>query len=594
MSRIVSIFLIASFLLLLSEGIFAQQKKEWLTRFEQTQGQETVTYQEGIAYLEKLAQAYPEIQLMTYGTTDSGFPLHLVVFSEDKNFNPKDLQAQEKLIFMVNNAIHPGEPDGVDATLMLLRDIAQKKELKKLLKNTVLIAIPFYNIGGVLNRNTNSRANQNGPLSYGFRGNARNLDLNRDFIKADSKNALAFMEIFQTWQPDVFLDNHVSNGADYQYVMTYLATQPDKLGGDMGKYLRKDFIPNLNQKMTDKKQAMTPYVNVFGRTPEPEGFAGFYDSPRYTSGYTTLFHTLGFISETHMLKPYPARVEATYQLMQSFLEILDTEGKQIKALRKAQAQATIEQNSFALDWKVRRDTSSTLLFRGYEAEKIPSKVTTGDRLKYYTDRPFTKEIPFYEFYQPTLIVEKPIAYIIPQAWQEIIDLLKRNGVQMKRLSQDQNLDLEAYHITDFKTRAQPYESHYGHYQTEVEKSSQTISLRKGDYVVFTNQVSNRYIIETLEPQAIDSFFNWNFFDSILQQKEGYSSYVFEDIAEELLKNDASLREKFNQKLKEDEEFAKDADSQLYFIYQNSPYSEKEYNRYPIFRLEKKSKILLGE
>lgn len=570
---------------------FAQQKSEWLTKFEQTQGQETLTYSEGIAYLEKLAGAYPEIKLLTYGTTDSGLPLHLVIFSEDKNFEPEDLQAQGKLIFMVNNAIHPGEPDGVDATMMLLRDLAQKKSLQKLLKNTVLIAIPFYNIGGALNRSAYSRANQNGPLSYGFRGNARNLDLNRDFIKADSKNALAFTEIFQTWKPHVFLDNHVSNGADYQYVMTYLATQPDKLGGGLGNYLRNEFIPHLNQQMNDKKQPMTPYVNVFGRTPEPEGFAGFYDSPRYTSGYTTLFHTLGFISETHMLKPYPARVQATYQLMQSFLEILATEGEKIKALRAKQAQDAISQNEFVLDWQVRRDTSSVLLFRGYEATRTPSKVSTGQRLKYHPDKPFTKEIPFYEFYKPSISIQKPIAYLIPQAWHKVIDLMKRNDVEMKQLSQDQIIDLDAYYITDFKTRTQPYESHYVHYQTEVEKKKQSIFLRKGDYVIFTNQSSNRYIIETLEPQAIDSFFNWNFFDSILQQKEGYSSYVFEDLAEELLKNDATLRKKLKEKIDTDEAFAKNPDSQLYFIYQNSPYFEKEYMRYPIFRLEENINIL---
>ncbi len=562
------------------------QDNEWITKFEQTQGRTTVTYQEGMAYLQKLAQAYPEIELLTYGTTDSGLPLHLAIFSANQNFNSAALHAQGKTVLMVNNAIHPGEPDGVDATLMLLRDLVQQPNLKKLAENTVLITIPFYNVGGALNRSAYSRANQNGPESYGFRGNARNLDLNRDFIKADSKNVLAFMEIFQQWQPEVFLDNHVSNGADYQYVMTYLATQPDKLGGVMGSYLRDSFIPALNQAMTKKNQPMTPYVNVFGRTPAPEGFAQFYDSPRYTSGYTTLFHTLGFISETHMLKPFAERVKATYHLMQSMLEILAKEGAAIKQLKQTQAQATIRQKTFALDWEVRRDTTTTIAFKGYEAATVPSKVTTGQRLKYDPNKPFTAEIPFYAFYKPTVIVEKPEAYLIPQAWHRVIDLLQHNGITLKRLTQDQSIEVTIYYISDYKTRNQPYEGHYLHYQTAVEKRTQTINFRKGDYIAFTNQIGNRYLVETLEPQGVDSFFNWNFFDGILQQKEGYSNYVFEEIAEDLLKKDKVLNELFKKKLSEDAEFAKNPAQQLYFIYQNSSYYEKEHNRYPIFRLER--------
>ncbi len=568
------------------------QNNQWITKFEQTQGKETVTYEEGIAYLQKLAQTYPEIELQTYGTTDSGQPLHLAVLSANQNFNPTALHAQGKAVLMVNNAIHPGEPDGVDATLMLLRDLVQNPALKKLTENTVIISIPFYNVGGALNRSAFSRANQNGPASYGFRGNARNLDLNRDFIKADSKNAWTFMEIFQQWQPEVFLDNHVSNGADYQYVMTYLATQPDKLGGVMGKYLRDSFIPALNQAMNQKEQPMTPYVNVFGRTPTPEGFEQFYDSPRYTSGYTTLFHTLGFISETHMLKPYPERVKATYQLMQSILEILAKEGTAIKQLRQIQAQATIHQKTFALDWQVRRDTSTIIAFKGYESATVPSKVTTGQRLKYDSNKPFTQEIPFYAFYEPTVSVQKPKAYLIPQAWYQVIDLLRHNGIVLKKLAEDQSIEVTSYYIKDYKTRNQPYEGHYLHYQTEVERRTQTLSFRKGDYVVFANQVGNRYLVETLEPQGVDSFFNWNFFDSILQQKEGYSSYVFEEIAEDLLKKDKALNELFNKKLNEDAEFAKNPAQQLYFIYQNSSYYEKEHNRYPIFRLEKELLLLL--
>ncbi len=283
---------------LIGQLTFAQYNSALVTKFEQTKGTETVTYNEGINYLQKLAAKFETIELQTVGTTDIGKPLHLAIFSLDKDFNPESLQRKGRNVFMINNAIHPGEPDGVDASLLLFRDFATQPALQALAKNTVFIMIPFFNVGGTLNRNSYSRANQNGPKAYGFRGNARNLNLNRDFIKLDAKNTHTFVDIFQRWNPDVYIENHVSNGADYQHVLTYLATQADKLGGQLGSYLRKQMIPDLKQKMKVKKWDIIPYVNVYGnRTPNQYGIPQFFDSPRYSSGYTTLFHSLGWLSD---------------------------------------------------------------------------------------------------------------------------------------------------------------------------------------------------------------------------------------------------------------------------------------------------------
>ena len=174
--------------------------------------------------------------MRTMGLTDSGKPLHIVVFSENKDFSFN----QNKAVLLVNNGIHPGEPDGIDATMMLMRDLANSKI--KVPKSTIVVAIPVYNIDGMLNRNSFSRANQNGPEAYGFRGNGRNYDLNRDFIKSDTKNSRSFQEIFHTVNPDVFLDNHVSNGADYQYTFTCIATQHERLGEKLVTFLRMKCI----------------------------------------------------------------------------------------------------------------------------------------------------------------------------------------------------------------------------------------------------------------------------------------------------------------------------------------------------------------
>ncbi|HUX84998.1 MAG TPA: M14 family zinc carboxypeptidase, partial [Chitinophagaceae bacterium] len=204
-----------------------------ITPFERSAGTATATYQEGISWWKALAATYPgKIRMMTLGLTDSGEPLRLVVLSPGGNFNFNSLHSTGHCILLINNAIHPGEPDGVDASMILARDLAQGK--LSLPPKVVLAIIPFYNIGGVLNRGSFSRASQNGPVAYGFRGNAQNLDLNRDFIKCDSRNARSFARIFHLVNPDLFIDTHVSDGADYQHVMTLLTTQHDKLGPILG------------------------------------------------------------------------------------------------------------------------------------------------------------------------------------------------------------------------------------------------------------------------------------------------------------------------------------------------------------------------
>ncbi|EAY25788.1 M14 family metallopeptidase [Microscilla marina] len=580
-----------NYLLLLLLSLFgqiavAQTKQEPMTKFEQTKGAETVTYEEGIAYLQKLATQFATIQLQSIGTTDIGKPLHLAIFSLDKDFKPESLKRKGRNVFMINNAIHPGEPDGVDASLMLFRDLATQPKLQAMAKNTVFIMVPFFNVGGALNRSSYSRVNQNGPKAYGFRGNSRNLNLNRDFIKLDAQNTHTFVDIFQRWNPDIYIENHVSNGADYQHVLTYLATQADKLGGVLGSYLRKQMIPDLKKTMKANNWDIIPYVNVYGnRTPNQFGIPQFFDSPRYSSGYTTLFHSLGFINETHMLKPFKQRVNATYDFMVSMVKHLHENGAKIKIMRAATASKVTQQKNFTIGWQRDKTKFEKITFKGYTPQMIPSKFTGQKRLFYDRNKPVTQQIKYYNVFNPTLTVKAPKAYIISQAWNDVVTLLKKNGVVVKQLTKDQQVKVDAYYITDYKSFSQPFEGHYVHYNTKVKIKRQTVRFYKNDYVVFVNQSSNRYIIETLEPQATDSFFSWNFFDTILQQKEGFSSYVFEDIAEKLLRENADLRKRFEIKRKESKAFRESAYQQLNFIYQNSLYYEKEHMRYPVFRFE---------
>ncbi|UPK69180.1 M14 family metallopeptidase [Chitinophaga filiformis] len=554
------------------------------TRFEKTRGQETATYEECIAYYRQLDKRFPQISMREMGPTDAGYPLHLVIYSPSGDFNFASLRKKNKRIILINNGIHSGEPDGIDASMLLLRDLALGKN--KLPDNIVLAVIPIYNIGGALNRSTNYRVDQNGPAAFGSRGNARNYDLNRDFIKADSRNARSFHQIYQLTDPDVFVDNHVSNGADYQHVMTLLSTEHNKMGGDMGRFLHNEFEPGLYQLMKEKGYDLVPYVNHFGETPE-QGWITYADGPRYSSGYTTLFHTFGFVPETHMLKPYPQRVQATYALMESFISFVSTHSEQIKTLRAETKEKEKEQTYFPLEWREDTTHFSYINFKGYAAGHKPSEISGEPRLYYDRTKPFEKQVKFYDHVVARNEITRPEAYVIPQGWWNVLDLLKNNNVQMRRFTQDTIIYVETYHIDDYKTAPRPYEGHYIHSDVKVSVTKDSMQFRKGDYYIPMNQVANRYLIETLEPTGGDSFFAWNFFDPILMRKEGYSPYVFEDIAAAYLKSNPTLQEQLKQKREADSTFAKSGEAQLRFVYEHSPYAEPGYLRYPVFRVARK-------
>ncbi len=572
--------LIASLLLLLS---LTSNTQTLSTRFERSGGKETPTYFEIIDWWQKLDQQSGKVKMLTMGMTDAGYPLHLVVVSNNGDYNFENIRKNNKRIILINNGIHPGEPDGIDASMLLVRDIVSNKY--KIVDNIVLAFIPVYNIGGCLNRSNNYRVDQNGPEEFGFRGNSQNLDLNRDFIKCDSKDARAFTEIFHLTDPDVFVDNHVSNGADYQHVMTLLTTQHNKLGGVMGDYLEKEFEPALYSSMKKKGYDMIPYVNSFGDKPE-NGWPEYWDGPRYASGYAALWHSFSFVPETHMLKAYDKRVMATYELMKSFIEFTSSNSSKIKNLRDLTKNTAKTQPEFPISWSLDRSKFKEVLYKGFESGRKPSEVSGLPRLYYDRNKPFEKTIPIFNYFPVKSMIQKPTAYIIPQGWWKVIELLKLNKVQMTQLKKDSLIEVEVYKIEDYKTLPRQYEMHHLNTDVKTSSSMQKIVFKKGDWYIPLNQVANRFLIETLEPQAEDSYFAWNYFDAVLSQKEGYSAYAFEDIAADHLKANPDILLKLQQKRATDTVFAKDGRAQLNFVYQNSPWYEPAHMRYPVFRVVK--------
>lgn len=577
----------------------------------------TPTWEEGVAAFKALADADERAHWMEIGRADCGEPIHALVLHSapfEMPGIPGVVASREKhperLRVLINNAIHPGEPCGVDASLALARELlgmpvlpagqgaiewdAAAAGIWPTSKNrswygapedwseATIAIIPFYNVGGARNRNCCSRANQNGPLAYGFRGNARNFDLNRDFMKMDTENAAAFARFFTSFDPDLFIDTHTTNGADYPYTMTCITTQPDKAGGPMGDYLRTTWDPAFYAQMESVGYPMCPYVYTRNEVPD-SGLVGFLETPRYSTGYATLWGTLGFTAEAHMLKPYPERVQAMLNFLQCALTLGLEERDKIQSLRREQSRQVQLADSLPIRWRRNDAEYSPLKFTGYTPRYEPSAITGTSRLRYDLSAPWTADIPFYNRFVAERWARVPQQYIIPGGWASVVAKLRANGVAMYRVDAPVTTTAEVTELLGFSSAPQAYEGHHFNRLDSVSRRREQVVLQPGDWVIPTDQPARRYIVEALEIEAHDSFWAWGAFDSALQRKEGFSAYVFEDTAEALLAGDLALAAAFAEAQNQHPEWKEDPAAALRWIYEHSPYSETSAGRYPVMK-----------
>jgi hypothetical protein len=555
------------------------------TPYEQGNKNQTTQWQQCIDFYQQLAKDFPKVlQFEQIGISDNGIPMHAGVVTSDAVFDFAQLKREARPIFFNNNGIHAGEPEGIDVCMALVRDFCTQPERLAAIGNTVFLFIPIYNVDGCLNRQNTSRVNQDGPELFGFRANGRNLDLNRDFIKCDSLAAQVFNCFFSAWSPDVMVDTHTSNGADYFYTMTLIQTQADKLGKELGSFLRNEMVPKIYRDMEARGWPTCPFVSTVKDIPD-DGIEDFLEVPRFSTGYAALHHTIGFMPETHMLKPFADRYASMRALVETVLDFTVTNAKKIQSLRVAAKKSAANKSEWPVQWKADYSTSSTFRFKGYKAIYSPSKIGDYMRLSYDRHQPWEKDIAYYDHYIESINVKTPKAYLIPQAWREVIERLQWNGVELQRLAEEREFTAQTYRIKSVTSRATAYEGHMFHDELELTTQTETIRARAGDYLLNLNQENARYAVETLEPQAHDSFFRWGFFNSVLEKKEAYSDYVFEDSAFEMLQEEPELKEKFNLWKQQYPELASHQAAVLDFIFANGKrYNEPEWRRYPVYSL----------
>jgi hypothetical protein len=567
----------------------AQERRAdgWLTKAELTGFRETGDYEETHAYARRLDEASPWIRLVSFGTSPQGRDLMLLVVSKDGAFDPAAARAAGKPVVLVQNAIHPGEIEGKDASLMLLRDIAVTKEREELLDNVTLLVMPLFNVDGYGRFGPHTRINQNGPRESGWRTTAQNLNLNRDYMKADAPEMKAWLGVYTAWWPDLLIDDHTTDGADFQYVITYqMGTQVD-VSPSIAAWGRDVFLPYLYEHVERAGFPVGPYPELRDPLDPGKGFDSFSPSGRYSTGYTPLQNRPSLLVETHMLKPYEPRVRSTYETLVAALEVVgrDPEALQ-RTVRQAEAAAseiglTAEGDSIPLTFEL-SDSAGTLDYRGVEYRHELSEVSGAVRV-IYGEKPLELEVPFASALAPALKVRPPLGYLIPAQWREIAERLRLHGVPVERLERPVSGTFEVVRFSEVSWAKEPFEGrHMVTYKTG--RGLETDSLPPGSFWVPLNNARARVAMQLLEPEGPDSFVAWGFLNAIFESKEYAEDYVMERVAREMLEADPKLEDEFESKVAADSTFRADPAARLEFFYRRSPYWDSRKDRYPILRV----------
>ncbi|MGI8788671.1 MAG: M14 family metallopeptidase [Pyrinomonadaceae bacterium] len=564
--------------------------KEWLTFAEQTDYRKTPRYAETVAYARKLAQASDLIEYQSFGKSGEGRDLPLLIVSSDKTFTVEAARKKGKAIILIQACIHAGESDGKDAGLALLRDIAITKTRADLLKDAVILFIPIYNVDGHENFNAYNRINQNGPDEMGFRATTAGLNLNRDYMKADAPETRAWLALWNSWKPAFFIDCHVTDGADFQYNLTYEFAHFQESPASITNWMFEHFDVNVVPKVESEGNLLTHYIEFAGRE-VAGGVATFIATPRFSTGYAPLRNRAGLLIETHMLKPYKSRVRGTYDVLRYTIEEINRNKESLfEANRKADAE-TVERGKtydanrqFPLRLEV-TDKSVPFAFKGIEYALEDSEISGTKRIIYGT-KPLDLTIPKFDEAKVTAFVAPPLYYIVPPQWKDAIAVLEAHGIKFQTLTKPLTIEVESYKFSDVKFAPASFENRVT-VNFKANPIKETREFPAGSIIVPTAQEAANVAIHLLEPMSPDSFVYWGFFNTVFEQKEYAEGYVLEKLAREMLSKNANLRREFEEKLK-DENFAKNPRARLNFFYERSPYyTNQRVGFYPVGRITQK-------
>ena len=561
---------------------------DWLTPAEKTDYRETPRYAETIAYSKRLDQASPLIKFESFGKSGEGRELPLLIATEGGTFTPEAARHAGKAVILIQACIHAGEPDGKDAGLALLRDIAITKTQPGLLKNLVVLFIPIYNTDGHERVSPYNRINQDGPAEMGWRTTSTYQNLNRDYMKADTPETRAWLSLWNHWKPDLFIDCHVTDGADYQYNITYHHEHHAGVAESLLDWEKKVIDDGVAPATEAAGNVVSWYLEFIDNRDFTKGIRDFNGSPRFSTGYTPLRNRPGILIETHMLKPYRPRVIGTYDFLRFVLaEVSHDPESLLAAVREADDKTLADGRTYdparryPLDFEL-SEKSTPYKLRAVEYHTEKSEISGAQRVIFGT-KPIDLTVPMYHDFVVKTAIAPPLYYIVPAQWKDVIDLLKLHGLKIQTTKAARSIDVESYRFVEVKWPGGPFEGRLmPSFKVEVVHERRTFPA--GSAIVPLAQEGAKVAINLLEPQAPDSLVHWGFFNATFEQKEYGEDYVVEKLAREMLEKNPALRDEYEKKVQSDATFAANPRARLAFFYRRSPYWDQQMNLYPVGRI----------
>lgn len=574
------------------------QPNDWVTYCEKSDFKRTPRYAETSTFFQKLAEASPFAEMKTFGRSGENRELKVLILSEDLAFTPKEAQNTGKPVILIANCIHPGESAGKDASMMLARDLLILKKYPQILEKAILLFIPILNPDGHEQFGPYNRINQIGPEEMGWRVNATRLNLNRDFMKAETPEIRAWLDLYNRWLPHLFIDCHTTDGADFQYTIQYYIDDHPEFGGAVSEWAREYFVPQLVNRCEKAGHLILPYAGLIDEKHPDKGLRSGVWPPRLSNIYATLRNRAGLLLEAHSLKDYKTRVLGSHIFLLAAINTIIEKPDLLLNAVKAEDERCLnwgKSNSdqqflpFSFEITSRADS---FLYRDYQVEFIKGAVSEIEHPVY---RPIPVNIPtvFYHYVTSQNSVIVPQGYLIPQQWREVIEILHAHGVKLYRLTDAVQDTFEFYRLEDEAWGSKTYEGH-----NRVSFKQKLVREEKnfpaGTLYVPIGQKAAKILMHLLEPEAPDALIRWGYFNPIFEQKEYFETYTMEPYAQKMIQDNSQLKIEFEEKLKSDSSFAANGRERLMFFYRRSPYWDFDKNLYPVARIVNAKKFPIDE
>jgi hypothetical protein len=560
--------------------------QDWATHYEQSDFKKTPSYAETLDYCKRLDAASPMAALISIGTSPQGKEIPMMIVDRDGLKDPVSIREKGRVITLIQACIHPGEPDGKDAAIILLRDMLINNKHRDLLEKSSILFIPIVNVDGHERFGPYNRINQNGPEEMGWRTNAQNLNLNRDFLKADAGEMQQWLKIYSPWLPEFFIDIHTTDGADFQYALTYDIEVFGTLDSGITRWLSNIYEPRITAKMKENGFPIFPYVQFRNWHDPRRGLRTGAAPPMISQGYAALQNRPALLIETHMLKDYKTRVDATIQMLTHTLFIINHQADNLKTLvemaDKSTAAPAFRKQPHPVSWNTSKTDSTMVDFYGFDYQVLKSDLTGGDWFVYDNTRPMVMKLPFFNKSLPETTVLLPEAYIIPAEWAEVINRMKLHGIKMDILTEPAEITVKSYKFKDYEFRRTPNEGRQM-VKTGLTDTEETRAFPVGSVIVKTNQRTAKVIAAILEPAASGSYVEWGFFNAVFEQKEYSETYVMEKMAREMLEKSPELRKEF-EALKSEPDFISNQWNILNWFYSKTPYWDQQFLKYPVGKI----------